>query len=94
MLPLPHLHRAEADLTHLGEADGLLAINVDLGTCGRDTSDDPQGRGSSGDCAAAGLLGRMEKARPRWIPDIVLLNEITERGYSGGISQPRRSSHR
>ena len=29
----------------------------------------------------------MEYARPHWIPATVLLREIAERGYSGGISQ-------
>ena len=33
------------------------------------------------------LLGRIEQARPRWIPAPVLLREIQERGYAGGISQ-------
>jgi transposase len=32
-------------------------------------------------------LERVEQARPRWIPATVLLREIAERGYSGGISQ-------
>lgn len=30
---------------------------------------------------------RVEQARPRWIPATVLLREIRERGYDGGISQ-------
>ncbi len=30
---------------------------------------------------------RIEQARPRWIPATVLLREIRERGYKGGISQ-------
>lgn len=30
---------------------------------------------------------RIEQARPRWIPATVLLREISERGYGGGISQ-------
>jgi len=30
---------------------------------------------------------RIEQARPRWIPATVLLREIGERGYGGGISQ-------
>ena len=30
---------------------------------------------------------RIEAARPRWIPATVLLREIRERGYEGGISQ-------
>lgn len=35
------------------------------------------------------LLARVEQARPRWIPATVLLREIGERGYAGGISQLR-----
>ena len=33
------------------------------------------------------LNERIEQAKPRWIPATVLLREITERGYAGGISQ-------
>jgi len=33
------------------------------------------------------LHERIEQARPRWIPATVLLREIGERGYDGGISQ-------
>jgi len=33
------------------------------------------------------LHERVEQARPRWIPATVLLREISERGYDGGISQ-------
>src|ERR1700746_1973957 len=33
------------------------------------------------------LLGRVDAARPKWIPATVLLREIHEQGYSGGISQ-------
>ena len=33
------------------------------------------------------LRDRVEHARPRWIPATVLLREIAERGYSGGVSQ-------
>lgn len=33
------------------------------------------------------VLERVEQARPRWIPATVLLREIAERGYAGGISQ-------
>ncbi len=33
------------------------------------------------------LQERIEQARPRWIPATVLLREIRERGYTGGISQ-------
>lgn len=35
------------------------------------------------------LHERVEQARPRWIPATVLLREIRERGYDGGISQLR-----
>lgn len=33
------------------------------------------------------LRERVAQARPRWIPATVLLREIAERGYAGGISQ-------
>jgi transposase len=33
------------------------------------------------------LRERIEQARPRWVPATVLLREIRERGYAGGISQ-------
>lgn len=33
------------------------------------------------------LRERVDQARPRWIPATVLLREIRERGYGGGISQ-------
>jgi transposase len=33
------------------------------------------------------LHGRIEAAHPHWIPATVLLREIRERGYAGGISQ-------
>lgn len=33
------------------------------------------------------LLERVGQARPKWIPATVLLREIGERGYTGGISQ-------
>jgi transposase len=33
------------------------------------------------------LLERIEAARPRWIPAVVLLREIRERGYAGGVTQ-------
>jgi transposase len=33
------------------------------------------------------LQERIEAARPRWIPATVLLREIRDRGYEGGISQ-------
>jgi transposase len=33
------------------------------------------------------LSERIAQARPRWIPATVLLREIGERGYGGGISQ-------
>ena len=35
------------------------------------------------------LRSRVDQARPRWIPATVLLREISERGYAGGISQLR-----
>ncbi len=49
-------HCAEVNLTHLGEADGLLAVDVEPGASSGDTSDGPQGRCSAGDRAAAGLF--------------------------------------
>ena len=39
------------------------------------------------DAFKAYLIERIEQARPRWIPATVLLREIGERGYGGGISQ-------
>jgi transposase len=33
------------------------------------------------------LLERIAAARPRWIPAVVLLREIRERGYDGGLTQ-------
>lgn len=33
------------------------------------------------------LLDRVEQGRPRWIPATVLLREIRERGYKGGIGR-------
>lgn len=33
------------------------------------------------------VRGRVEAARPAWIPAVVLLREIQERGYQGGLSQ-------
>lgn len=33
------------------------------------------------------LLERIHAARPHWIPAVVLLREIKERGYAGGITQ-------
>lgn len=33
------------------------------------------------------LLGRIEAARPHWIPAAVLLREIQELGYPGGVTQ-------
>ena len=39
------------------------------------------------DAYKAYLRERVEQARPRWIPAVVLLREIRERGYTGGISQ-------
>ena len=39
------------------------------------------------DAYKAHLSERIEQAHPRWIPATVLLREIGERGYDGGISQ-------
>jgi transposase len=39
------------------------------------------------DAYKAYLSERVGQARPRWIPATVLLREISERGYDGGISQ-------
>jgi transposase len=36
------------------------------------------------------ILGRVEAARPAWIPAVVLYREIQERGYQGGLSQLKR----
>src|SRR5215467_11892568 len=33
------------------------------------------------------LVERIEAARPRWIPATVLMRDLQERGYGGGISQ-------
>lgn len=33
------------------------------------------------------ILGRVEAARPAWIPAVVLFRELKERGYAGGLSQ-------
>ena len=33
------------------------------------------------------LLERIHAARPHWIPAVVLLREIKERGYPGGVTQ-------
>jgi transposase len=33
------------------------------------------------------VLSRVEAARPKWIPATVLLREIREQGYAGGVSQ-------
>ena len=33
------------------------------------------------------VMTRIEAARPRWIPAVVLLREIRERGYEGGLTQ-------
>ena len=35
------------------------------------------------------MLSRVEAARPKWIPASVLLREIREQGYPGGVSQLR-----
>lgn len=39
------------------------------------------------DSYKAYLLERIEAAKPHWIPATVLLREIRERGYEGGLSQ-------
>jgi transposase len=39
------------------------------------------------DAYKAYLLERIAAARPRWIPAVVLLREIRERGYTGGVTQ-------
>ena len=39
------------------------------------------------DAHKAYVLERIAAARPRWIPAVVLLREIRERGYRGGITQ-------
>jgi transposase len=39
------------------------------------------------DSYKAYLLERIAAARPRWIPAVVLLREIREHGYAGGITQ-------
>ncbi len=39
------------------------------------------------------LLERVAAARPRWIPAVVLLREIRERGYAGAITQLRAFLH-
>ncbi len=44
-------------------------------------------RGTKLDAYKPYLLERVQHARPQWIPATVLLREIAERGYSGGISQ-------
>ncbi len=44
-------------------------------------------RGTKLDPYKAYLQSRVEAARPDWIPATVLLQEIRELGYSGGISQ-------
>ncbi|EBA00066.1 ISPsy4, transposase [Marinobacter sp. ELB17] len=36
------------------------------------------------------LLARIEAAKPHWIPATVLLREIQDRGYAGGVSQLKR----
>jgi transposase len=42
------------------------------------------------------VLERIDAARPHWIPAVVLLREIKERGYLGGITQLKEflSTHR
>jgi transposase len=78
--------------------EGVRAIARQLG-CSRNTVRrylrEPQATGYGPRAARACklddykdyLLGRIEQAKPRWIPAPVLLREIHERGYAGGISQ-------
>jgi transposase len=77
---------------------GLRAIARELG-CSRTTVKrylrDPaarrygprQPRPTKLDAHKPYLLERIEAARPRWIPAVVLLREIRERGYAGGVTQ-------
>lgn len=44
-------------------------------------------RPSKLDAFKAYLEARIEAARPHWIPAVVLLREIRERGYEGGLTQ-------
>ena len=46
-----------------------------------------QPRATKLDAYKAYLLERIAAARPRWIPAVVLLREIREHGYAGGITQ-------
>jgi transposase len=39
------------------------------------------------DAFKAYVRARIEAARPKWIPAVVLLREIRERGYEGGLTQ-------
>jgi transposase len=39
------------------------------------------------------LIQRIEQAKPDWIPDTVLFDEVLQRGYQGGIAQLRRFVH-
>ena len=45
------------------------------------------------DAHKAYLLERIAAARPRWIPAVVLLREIRERGYAGGVTQLKAFIH-
>jgi integrase len=54
----------EVDLTHLGDADGLLAVHVDPGASSGDTSDGPKGRRGAADRAGAGLFAQHRATLP------------------------------
>ncbi len=51
-------HCAEVKVTHLGEDDGLCAVDVDPGASSGDTSDGPKGRECQSDREAVGLLAQ------------------------------------
>ena len=46
-----------------------------------------QPRSTKLDSHKAYVLERIAAARPHWIPAVVLLREIRERGYTGGVTQ-------
>lgn len=51
-------HCAELKVTHLGEDDGLLAVDVDPGASSGDTSDGPQGRERQSNRQAVGVFAQ------------------------------------
>jgi len=51
-------HCAEVKVTHLGEDDGLLAVDVDPGASSGDTSDGPQGRERQSNREAVGVFAQ------------------------------------